>query len=103
MLIKRMITLDTLTINNKLYDTFMLGEVKALEKYIRPLSYLRENIPGLYMWITLAGAFFICLNMENLHVKKFKQTFFTACQTIAMLVWSIISFAGVSTFLYFNF
>ena len=103
MLIKRMITLDTLTINNKLYDTFMLGEIKELEKYIKPLSYLRENIPGLYMWIALAGALFICLNTENLHVKKFKHTFFTACQTIAMLVWSIISFAGVSTFLYFNF
>lgn len=102
-LIKRMAAMDTLTINNKLYDTFMLEEIKALEEYVRPLSYLREHIPGLYMWIALAGALFICLNMENLHVKKFKQTFFTAFQTVIMLVWSIISFAGVSIFLYFNF
>ena len=102
-LIKRMISMDSLTISNKLYDVFELGEIKGLEKIIKPLSYLKENIQGLYMWMALIGALFICLNLKNLHEKEFNPTLLTSCVTIILLVWSIISFTGVSTFLYFNF
>lgn len=52
-----------------------------------------------------AFALFAILYMKNTNerIKTFKPSIFNSFITVLLLIWSILSFAGVSTFLYFNF
>ncbi len=50
-------------------------------------------------------AFILALGCQNVKEKMdgFKPTFWKALLTVVLLVWSIISMSGMSSFLYFNF
>ena len=98
-LLKRMIRLDKLEINRELMWCFSLNEFN----YLKGIGFITGNVAGFWMWAFMAVALFICLNMTDVAEKKFKPTIGKALGTAAMLFWSIISLAGISTFLYFNF
>ncbi len=67
------------------------------------ISTLNQLIPGLFMWILLGGGMVFVFKEKNYLEKRFIPNLQTAVQTIILLTWSIMSFSGVSQFLYFNF
>ena len=102
-IINRMFRMESSEIRGQICNCFRLEEVDWIVQRIKPLSVFADKIYGFYMWITLLGALFICLNLKNMHEVEFKPTVPKAILTSVLLAWSIMSFAGVSTFLYFNF
>lgn len=102
-LLKRMLVMDSLTVRSELCYCFCLPEIDFVFWRVKFLTNIRDSIFGFYMWVAFLGALFICLNLKNLHEEKFKPTLSKAFLAVIMMVWSIVSFAGVSTFLYFNF
>ncbi len=103
MTIKRMLKMESFNISRELCDCFKLEEIDWVVSHIRPLSFMIDKVYGFYMWIFLFGALFICLNLKNLHEDKFQPTITKAVVTAVLMVWSVTSFAEISTFLYFNF
>lgn len=102
--LKRMILLDSFGIRRDLWARYEWIEIKYLATHVlRPLGYVEGIIDGLYMWILLFVSFFIVLNVKNSSEIAFRPTMGRSIATIIMIVWSIMSFAGVSEFLYFNF
>lgn len=101
-LLGRMLKMDSFGVQKELLDCFQLPEFYILQQF-EPWRQLTLRFPEIYMWIFILGALFICLNTENIHNKVFKASGTKAIAMIVMLVWSIVSFSGVSTFLYFNF
>lgn len=45
----------------------------------------------------------LCLKNTNERLETFRPSVITMCTTLIVLLWSITSFAGVSTFIYFDF
>lgn len=89
-------------IREELYACFHLQELEYLEK-LPVFSYLPARVTGFHLWLFLAGAFFVVLNCRNSREKEFRPTAFNALATVVCIVWSVMSFAGISTFLYFDF
>jgi alginate O-acetyltransferase complex protein AlgI len=67
------------------------------------------NVETLYPpFLTMAFfilAFVLILGCENAYekMKKFKPTAFNMLTTLFLFTWCVFSFAGITTFLYFNF
>lgn len=101
--IKRMCSLSSFTVNENLYNYFNLIELEYLEEKIPFLNYLVSHITGFNLWLFIFGAFFIVLNTKNSKEKEFKPTVLNLMMVVVFLVWSVVSFAGISTFLYFDF
>lgn len=68
-------------------------------------AWIAENYNTLYLLIFFAFTFFAILCMKNTQerVEEFKPSTRNAIISAVLLVMSIISLSGVSTFLYFNF
>lgn len=101
--IKNMCSLSSFTINGELYDSFNLVELSYLEEKIPFLNYLSSHITGFNLWLFIFGAFFIVLNVKNSKEREFKPTILNMLLVVILIVWSVVSFAGISTFLYFDF
>ena len=98
-----MCSLSSFTINENLYNCFNLVELSYLEEKIPFLNYLVSHITGFNLWLFIFGAFFIVLNTKNSKKKEFKPTVLNLMIVVVFLVWSVVSFAVISTFLYFDF
>lgn len=103
MFAKKLFCFSDFTVNRELCDCFNLLELTFLEEKIPVLKYLTSVITGFNLWLFIFGAFFVILNFRNSREFEFKPTVGRACITVFYLLWSVVSFAGVSTFLYFNF
>lgn len=101
--LERLFCLSDFTVRKELYDCFNLFELTLIEGKIPGLRYLANVIDGFNMWLFLFGAFFVILNLRNSREIEFRPTVGRAVITVIFMLWSIVSFAGVSTFLYFNF
>lgn len=101
--IKRMFSLSDFSIRQELYNCFQLTELKLIGKNIPGLSYIVSAIKGFDLWMFILGAFFIVLNFRNSKEIIFKPTVARSLITVIFIFWSVISLAGVSTFLYFDF
>ncbi len=117
-LYKRLLRADSFTLSKELTDGFILPEVEAILQVLRSLvlnvfgqdGQAARLVGALWgqrglvcMWVFLLGAFVLCLGFPHLHEKDFKPTAAKAVGSALLLVWAVVSFAGVSTFLYFNF
>lgn len=91
------------SIREELYNCFNLREFTILENRIPFLSYLSTRITGLHLWLFIFVAFMIVLNVRNSREIKFEPTIVRSVITVIFVVWSVLSFSGISTFLYFNF
>ena len=56
-----------------------------------------------YLWFFLLAAFIIVLFFKNSRELDFKPTAGTSFITVVCMLWSVLSLAGISAFLYFNF
>ena len=98
-LLKRAFSFQSSTISYELIKCFHMVEADIMMSL---LGVSRDyNNKTMFLWF--AGALFLCLNLTNLNENKMKFTLGRAVLTSVLLVWSIISLSGVSTFLYFNF
>ena len=64
-----------------------------------------NGVLNILMIAVMAGTTAACLLADNVQERKnrFKPTAFNLLTTSVLLIWSILSLSGVSTFLYFNF
>lgn len=95
-------SLSGFAIREELYACFQLTELTYLEK-LPVLNYLPARVTGLHLWLFLLGAFFVVLNCRNLKEKEFRPTAGSALAVVVCMVWSVMSLAGISVFLYFDF
>lgn len=98
----KLCSLSSFTIRDDLYNCYKLEEFLLFEK-LPFFNFLSSHITGMHLWIFIFGAFFCVLNFQNSREKEFMPTVFNSIITVVCLVWSILSFAGISTFLYFDF
>lgn len=102
-LVKRILQMEDLSVRAGLYNCYIMPEVDWMIQWVKPLSYLRDNITGIYMWGFLFMALFICLNCDNSYEKDFRPTWGKALVIPLLMVWAIVSLGDITTFLYFNF
>lgn len=100
--LKKMCCLSDFSIRQELYGCFQIDELMFLER-LPILRYLPRRITGFDLWLFLLGAFFIVLNCRNSREIVFRPTVGRAAAVVVLMVWSVLSFAGISTFLYFDF
>ena len=82
------------------FDAF---EFTFLKEHIGLWKNITNTFPALQLLIVMGIALFISFFAKNCHEKKFKPDLGNAVSTVILLVWSIFSLSGLSTFLYFNF
>lgn len=99
----RLLCLSSFTISKDLYSCFDLKELSMIEKIIPFLNYLPYHVTGFHLWLFILGAFGVVLNTRNSKEISFKPTVVTSISTVIFMLWSVVSLAGISTFLYFDF
>ena len=102
--LKQMLLMDFGPVNENIISAFLLPEIKLLIRNIPQLAVLNSH-PSLLLTAFYGGAMALILGCRNAHehMLEFKPTARNALSTVLLLVWCVMSFAGVSTFLYFNF
>lgn len=103
-IIKQMLMMDFGPVNENIVNAFLLPEIQLLIKYIPQLQFLQMQ-PTALLTIFFGGAMLLILGARNAreHMLAFKPTAVNLLCIALLLVWCILSFGGVSTFLYFNF
>lgn len=101
--IKRILLFDFGAIDNNILDCFQMTEITALSNQL--LIEGEEIVSYFSMAAMFILAFILILGTRNAYekIQDYKPTILSLCATTFLLVWCIFSFAGVSTFLYFNF
>lgn len=94
--IKKLFCMNTLSVRAELFDSVRLVEFDFLERKF-------GIIDGFYILALLFISFLIVLAGKNCYEREFTPTWKNAFFVVILLVWSIMSLSGVSTFLYFNF
>ena len=98
-----MCCLSSFSVREEFYSCFRLIEFTVIEAEIGFLNYLPSRIVGFHLWMFILGAFFIVLNFRNSREIIFKPTVAKSLVTVIFMLWSVISFSGISIFLYFVF
>lgn len=101
--LKQMAGLGSFQISDGLISSFQLSEIHFLMTHVGVLSYLNVRVRGLWMWLLFGIAFWTVWNLKNCSEIEKKSTICRGVVTVICMVWSIVSFGGISTFLYFNF
>ena len=83
------------------YELISSAEIKEVMSFLP----IEERFPGFVLVVYFAVALLLLLGSKNAYEKslRFKPTIFNMGMTLFLLVWSVFSFSGISTFLYFNF
>ena len=100
---KHIFAFSDMHINTEIYVLFIMNEINTVLGMLGPVGTVLTAHFQWYMIAYLILSFVICLCCKNLHEEKFKPTIGKAVLSALLLIWAIISFSGVSTFLYFNF
>lgn len=90
-------------ISGELLTKFDLLEFTYIEEHVGVLGELIATYPWLHLLIVATIAICIALIPKNCHEKKFVPNVKNAICSVVLLVWSVLSLSGLSTFLYFNF
>lgn len=101
--VKRMFLMADFSVRPAIYNAFALQELQLLAERLPVMRYLVSRITGFPMWIFLAAAFFSVFNFRNSKEIQFRPTIARSLIATLFIVWSVMSFAGISTFIYFNF
>lgn len=90
-------------LNRTLLEQFDLLEFTYVEEHVAVLKAFVDQFPFVHLAVILAIALFLVLIPRNCHEKKFVPGTGNAIESIILLVWSIVSLSGLTSFLYFNF
>lgn len=101
LLLKKLFAWDFRPLDYIFTDIFRL---KELRKILSPL-HIEAMYPQALISSFFLIAIFLILGSSNSYEKmeKFKPSLWNLLATLALIIWCIFSFAGISTFLYFNF
>lgn len=102
-LITRMFRYDGLPISTGLAKSVFVPEIGALNVCFEGVRELSLNAPHVYIIAFIMIGLLICVKGQNVAEKEFRPSVKNAIVITICLVWSIISFSSVSTFIYFNF
>jgi len=103
-IIRKICQLDLKPINAEIVNAFELIGIETLSEIT-----LSKPLSDIYTYIYLVGffliAFVLLLGFKNAKEKmdEFRPCVTKSLITVVLLVWSIFSMSGMSTFLYFNF
>lgn len=97
--LKQILAMDFAPIQKSMMELFVLPEFDFV------FQLLDISKPLWVMGLFFAFGMFAILGMKNTNerLKSFKPSIRASVVTAALLAWSILSFGGVSTFLYINF
>lgn len=90
-------------LSNDFCASFDMIEFTYFEEHISIFNKIITRFPSIHLWIILGISAIIIFFTKNCHEKEFVARKGNAVITVGLLIWSIMSLAGMSTFLYFNF
>lgn len=99
----KIFSFDSLKISADIPLLFVMNDISMVLGMLGPLGALSVTYYQWYMVVYIILAFVICLCCKNLHEEKFSPSIGKAVLSALLMIWAVISFSGVSTFLYFNF
>ncbi|MBQ0027187.1 MAG: MBOAT family protein [Lachnospiraceae bacterium] len=99
----RILSFDSFKISADIPLLFVMNDISMLLGMLGPIGALSVTYYQWYMVVYIILAFVVCLCCKNLHEEPFKPTLGKAIMSALLMIWAVISFSGVSTFLYFNF
>ena len=102
-MLKKVFTPFKWELQSGLMQQFDVLEFTYIEEHVGPLMNLIKTYPQIHLLIILGIGLLVALLPENLYEKEWKPGIGNAAVSVILLVWCILSFSGVSTFLYFNF
>lgn len=100
----RIASLEFGPIRSEIVSVFRLIGLDTVFSFFLPASVL-NTLQNVFLPAALAGALILVLRAPNAHEKmqRFQPGILSLIGIAILLVWCMTSFAGVSTFLYFNF
>ena len=102
-LLKKLFTSFEWKLQSGLLQQFDVLEFTYIEEHVGPLLNIVKAYPQIHLLIVMCIGLFLVLVPKNLYEKEFKPGMGNAVVSVILLVWCVLSFSGVSTFLYFNF
>lgn len=102
--LKQLLSVEFGPIHPQILSSFQLPEWNYLIQNIPALEILNIH-PGLLLAGYFLTALFLVLGARNAreHMCTFRPSLTNLLTTALLLIWSVLSFSGVSIFLYFNF
>ncbi|MDO5400571.1 MAG: MBOAT family O-acyltransferase [Eubacteriales bacterium] len=102
--LKKLLVPEFAPVSQEILDAFLLPELKLVLGHLPVLNRL-VIYPSMLMLLFYGGALALVLGPRNAreHMLHYRPTVLNLLTTWVLLVWCILSFSGVSTFLYFNF
>jgi len=91
-------------VNENIMNAFLIPEIQFLIRNVPALDILKWH-PEMLLTLFYGGAMFLILGVRNAyeHMQTFRPTVWNMLGIGTLLVVCVLSFSGVSTFLYFNF
>lgn len=102
-MLKKIFTSFQWKLHSGLMQQFDVLEFTYIEEHVGPLLNLVKAHPQIHLLIVMLIGLMIALVPRNLYEKEFKPGIGNGLISVILLVWCVLSFSGVSTFLYFNF
>lgn len=90
---KRLVGFENMQINPGFADSFKMVEL--------PQVFLNHRLMTIFLIYGIA--LHLVMNTRNMAEAGLKPTVLRGAGTAVLLVWSVISLAGISTFIYFQF
>jgi alginate O-acetyltransferase complex protein AlgI len=102
--LKQLLIMEFGPIRQEVIGAFFLPELQFLLEKLPFLGFLEQH-PGIWLLAVYSGAMTIILSAGNAHqrMEEFRPRLSNLIGTLLLMIWCILSFSGVSTFLYFNF
>ena len=103
-ILKRILWMEFGPVDSALMDAFLLPELQFIINNVSALSVLQRQ-PEMLLTAFYGGALILILGPKNAHeqMHAFRPTLLHLLFAGTLLMLCILSFSGVSTFLYFNF
>lgn len=104
-LLNRIVKMNFGAIDTNILNAFQPVEIQFVLNNIPGGRTLLTHYPYIMVMVTFTIIFVATLGSKNVYEKmlEFKPTLGRLLISVGVMIWCIFSFAGVSTFLYFNF
>lgn len=102
-MLKKVFTSFEWRVQSGLLQQFDVLEFTYIEEHVGSLLNIVKTYPQIHLLIVMCIGLFLVLVPKNLYEKEFRPGMGNALVSVILLVWCVLSFSGVSTFLYFNF
>ncbi len=102
-LFQKMFTSFEWKLQSGLMQQFDVLEFTYIEEHVGALLNIVKTYPQIHLLVVMLTGLYVVFVPKNLYEKEFKPGIGNALISVILLVWCVLSFSGISTFLYFNF